>query len=237
MKSLKQEYIERGIIFQDDFGKWNKRCPSCRSAQPYWSYSACINHVKKNTKCNSCSKDGKNNPSFGKSPSSLTRQKLSVSGKGKHQIPCPPDKKKRISETKKKTDISTSSKIGNNQYKRKPYTFPNGTVVWVQGYEPWTLDYLLSSSINPNDIKVSGKERPIISYDWSGSTNRYIPDCFVTSSNMVVETKSPWTWNSKLHQNLSKLTASLDSGYTTRLIIWGHNKTLVLDETFYPNSV
>ena len=236
MKSIKNELVLNGLMWQSPDGRWCKKCPVCSNPQTYWSYSACINKFHQRTKCNSCAKSGTNNPSFGKSPSSITRAKLSATGKGKHQIPCPPEKRRKISETKRKNNDGLLRQNGNNQYKRKPYTFPDGRTEWVQGYEPWTLDYLLSASVSPTDIVIKGTQRPVINYNWSGSFSRYLPDCYIPSTNTIVETKSTWTWKSKLDMNIAKIAGSLSSGYIMRVVIWNSDKTLVSDMVYTPKN-
>jgi hypothetical protein len=140
---------------------------------------------------------------------------------------CPTDRRKRISDTKKKNPTS----IGSNQFKWKSYTFPDGRIENVQGWEPWTLDLLLSSSISPTEIKIKN-DRPVIFYNWSGSIYRYLPDCYISSSNTIVETKSSWTWKINESQNLSKLSSSLDCGYNVRLVIWEDGRKLISDKTY-----
>lgn len=92
--------------------------------------------------------------------------------------------------------------------------------------------FLLSSSIDFNDIKINHSDKPVIFYNWSGSMHRYFPDCYLPKLNMIVETKSPWTWEFQKDRNLSKVSASLDNGYDVRLITWEatrNSQTLVSD--------
>jgi len=122
--------------------------------------------------------------------------------------------------------------MSNNRWERKPYTFPNGKKVKVQGYECWTLDFLISSSLQEDDIKVDTKDKPKIFYNWNGQSKRYYPDCYISSSNTIVETKSDWTWNMEVEKNEAKITGSLQCGHDVRFIIWGHNKRLISDATY-----
>ena len=122
--------------------------------------------------------------------------------------------------------------MSNNRWERKSYIFPSGQQVKVQGYECWTLDFLISSSVQENDIKVNTQEKPKIFYDWNGQLKRYYPDCYISSSNTIVETKSDWTWNMEVEKNEAKITGSIQSGHNVRFIIWGHNKKLISDTTY-----
>jgi hypothetical protein len=114
-----------------------------------------------------------------------------------------------------------------NGFKWKTYTFPDGRIEKVQGYEPLTLNYLLSNNINTNDIKTNTNQKPIIDYEWSGSIHRYFPDCYVSSSNTIVETKSTWTWKFQKEQNLAKVQGSLQSGYNIEFFIWDSKNNLI----------
>lgn len=121
--------------------------------------------------------------------------------------------------------------LNHKGFKRKEYIFPNGRKELVQGYEPWTLDYLLNTTII-EDIIVSGKDKPIISYNYEGKLRNYFPDCFILSSNTIVETKSTWTMKKQMEQNFSKISGSLESGYNIRFLVWDKNKYLVSDITY-----
>lgn len=117
----------------------------------------------------------------------------------------------------------------NNGFKWKSFMFPDGRIERVQGYEPLTIAYLLSSSIDPDSVKLKQSEKPVIQYEWSGSIHRYFPDCYLTDSNVVVETKSTHTWDFQKDQNQAKIKGALDAGYTMRVIIWDRKKTLKSD--------
>ena len=119
----------------------------------------------------------------------------------------------------------------NNGFKWKSYTFPNGKVEQVQGYEPLTISYLLLS-ISSSNIILNRKEKPIIFYEWSGSTHRYFPDCYLPQFNTIVETKSSYTWGFQKEQNFAKITGSLQNGYNIRFIIWNRDKSLASDITY-----
>jgi len=119
---------------------------------------------------------------------------------------------------------------GSNQFLWKNYTFPNGRIEKTQGYEPWTLDYLLSSGICDSDIIIRG--RPIITYNVHNVSRRYFPDCYLKTSNTLVETKSVWTWNSKKKETLAKIKGAIKCGYNIRVIIWDSAHHIVSDKTY-----
>jgi len=124
--------------------------------------------------------------------------------------------------------------INKSGYKYKPYIFSNGRVEKIQGYESYTLNYLISSSVSPNDIKIKHKEKPKINYEFGGIIHPYIPDAYISSSNTIVETKSSWTWKSYLNKNMAKIKGTTDSGHNMRVIIWKGNGKLISD-TLYPS--
>lgn len=127
--------------------------------------------------------------------------------------------------------------MGNNRWERKVFIFPNGRIEKLQGYEPWTMEYLLSLGVLSDDIKTGSGNRPVIKYGWEGKIKRFYPDCYISSSNTIVETKSDWTWNMETDKNKSKISGSLNAGYGVRFIIWGHNKKLISDTSFSSGSI
>jgi len=123
--------------------------------------------------------------------------------------------------------------INHSGFKRKEYILPNGKREFVQGYEPLTLDYLFSSnSIGPSDIIISGKEKPIISYSYLGRKHNYFPDCYLPTSNTIIETKSTYTWDAHKQQNLAKITGSIEAGFDIRIIIWNNKSNITSDVTY-----
>ena len=116
-------------------------------------------------------------------------------------------------------------------YKRKPYRLGN-EIVMVQGYENLTLDKLIAEGRLPDEIKVYSTDKPQVKYFWSGKERRYYPDCYLPKLNMVVETKSDWTWKSDLDRNMSKINASTDNGYKIRVVVWNGKKQLVSDTIY-----
>lgn len=231
-KRTTQLLIDEKKIWIDKFNKWCRKCPRCFNILNHTQMSHCVYSFRKNIPCISCSKSGKNNPNYGKLKTHETKEKIRVSNLGKHV--CSEEYRKKLSKSQINSKNNYFIKTnGKNNYKWKLYTFPNGKKVKVQGHEPHTLNYLLSNSID--DIKVKSSEKPTIFYNWSGSLHRYLPDCYLSNSNTIVETKSPWTWESQKDRNIAKINGSLNSGYDVRVIIWEttrYSKKLISDTTY-----
>lgn len=97
------------------------------------------------------------------------------------------------------------------------YTFPSGRKEYVQGYEGYVLNELLSSGFSEQDIVIGKRNMPKIYYEFEGK-RRYYPDIFIPRLNWILEVKSPVTlvvnrsgeriWE----QNLAKRKACLDLG-------------------------
>lgn len=122
-------------------------------------------------------------------------------------------------------------KITKSGHRYRPYIFSDGRVEMVQGYEPLTLNYLISQSIDASTIKIKHSEKPVVSYQYNG-VKKYYPDAFISNTQTIVETKSTWTWNNAIDQNKAKIKGTTESGYNMRVIIWNGSQKLVSD-TFY----
>lgn len=80
-------------------------------------------------------------------------------------------------------------------YKLKEYVFPCGTVVEVQGYEPYALDMLVAMDYTFDDITIAKHAVPNIWYDaLDGKKKRYYPDIYIERENTIIEVKSDYTW-------------------------------------------
>ena len=175
-----------------------------------------------------------------KPKSAETRQKISEFHKGK---PLSEETKNKISKTLKGRIFSeeTKKKMSNaalkymqsfnykNRYKLKTFVFSNGRDEKIQGYEPWTLDLLLKEGIKDDDIKII--DRPVISYYYNYYRN-YCPDCYIKSTNTIVETKSNWTFQQHIELNKAKWNATVDGGYNLRILIWDRQHNLIKDEMY-----
>ena len=111
--------------------------------------------------------------------------------------------------------------VEKTKYQRKSYILPNGETIKVQGYEPWTLDKLIKKEHTPiENIKIKTLDKPKIKYNFNGKYMWYYPDCYLSNSNTIVETKSNYTWSADLERNRAKLNAAKKEGYNVRLIVW-----------------
>jgi len=230
-----------------------RKCPSCKRVLYYSNKYKLQRAISKNSMCYSCSK-------IGIIQSQETRQKRSNSLGGHNYyksrigVKHSDERKVNISksmrgrrlteEHKKKISLSNKGKkktadhIHNfmlgcekSLYKRKPYILGNETVL-IQGYENLSLDKLISESIPISEIKVKIVDKPRILYLWNGKEHWYYPDCYLSNSNTIVETKSDWTWKSCFEKNQEKIKSSQNYGYNVRVIIWNGKKELVSDTTY-----
>ena len=228
-----KKLLGRGIIWIDKSEIWHRKCPMCAKILSYSKIEKCVYAHKRKWLCLSCSKRGAKHPGYGKPKSIETVEKIKKSNIGKHV--CSTEYRKRLSEIQLKSGKNHFiNNGGTNKFKRKPYILPNGEVVKVQGYEPFTIDLLLSNQVDPSDMKLRLKDKPKITYEWSGSVHTYIPDCYLPKINTVVETKSPWTWDFQKDRNTAKISGSLAAGYDVRVITWEatrYRHTLISDIT------
>ena len=79
------------------------------------------------------------------------------------------------------------------QYKK--YTMPDGTIVNVQGYEPYALDILLKIYKQEEIITLRTGMPEIWYYTENKKKHRYYPDIFIPKENLIIEVKSKWTYD------------------------------------------
>jgi hypothetical protein len=107
----------------------------------------------------------------------------------------------------------------------KEYIMPSGDVVKIQGYENRTIDLLLKSNYNENDLIISTKEinkhtGKIIYIDKDNKQHKYYPDLFCISENKIYETKSDYIFTKELEKNFQKRKACLDMGFNFEFYIF-----------------
>lgn len=100
-------------------------------------------------------------------------------------------------------------KVLSKLYSTKKYTFPNGRIVNIQGYEHFAIDKLLKDGIDENDIFVEDEVQTIKYKLTDVKTNKkekhiYYPDIYLKSKNKIIEVKSIWTYNKDAYKNYKK---------------------------------
>jgi len=113
-----------------------------------------------------------------------------------------------------------SSNKTNYKYRIRNYKCPSGKILKIQGYENKTLDLLFKLGIKENDIVVGMDKVPKITYKYKRKSYTYIPDCYIKSLNLLIETKSIYTLRHGLYRNLAKMEACIKQGYKFQFHIW-----------------
>jgi hypothetical protein len=107
-------------------------------------------------------------------------------------------------------------------FSSKPYTFPSGRTVTVQGYEGFAIDLLLSEGIVEDEDEIEVESRKMPTYNYIGidcAVHRYFPDIWIPTKNTIIEVKSTYTYQANLEVNLLKAQAVRDAGQIYRLMI------------------
>jgi len=103
-----------------------------------------------------------------------------------------------------------------NAKKYKEFVMPSGTILKVQGYEPFALKELLMR-YSEEQIKTNRKDVPRIEYVVDSKKRYYFPDIFIPHENKIIEVKSTWTYKCKADNIELKGNACIDSGYKYEL--------------------
>jgi len=114
-----------------------------------------------------------------------------------------------VSEFAEKCQSATTKK----SYQYKNYTLPSGKIIKLQGYENKTFNKLFTLGYSECDIKYKKSDMPEIWYYLNGVKRRYYPDFFVPKDNLIIETKSKYTYEVEREQNLKKFEATKQLGY------------------------
>lgn len=117
-----------------------------------------------------------------------------------------------------------------NTCKLKDYTFPCGTVVQVQGYEPWALDELVNLGYTKLDIVTEKKDVPELWYEKEGTRRRYFCDIYIPKENKMIEVKSTYTYQHHSGNVQEKAQASVDAGFDYEIWVYDEdgNKEVVV---------
>ena len=109
-------------------------------------------------------------------------------------------------------------------FKNKPYVFPNGRTVLIQGYEHFAINRLLLTH-DENDI-LTDNEITYTHEFWythDGKLHRYYPDILIISEQKIIEVKSEYTLNINPVILELKMEAVFSAGFEMEL--WVFNRT------------
>jgi hypothetical protein len=111
----------------------------------------------------------------------------------------------------------------------KPYTFPSGRVIHIQGYENYALDYLLTGKyicrfdpsliFNEDNIQV-GCEMESVVYIHQEEVSVYHPDAHIKDTNIYIETKSTYWLERDLQRNLAKFYGTCKEGFKLVVMVF-----------------
>jgi len=122
-------------------------------------------------------------------------------------------------------------------FKSKPYTFPNGRAVLVQGYEIRCIESLLQD-YEEDEIVIGAENMPEIWYHnpEKNKNSRYYPDIYLPDHNILIEVKSDYTYNKELAKNLAKFSTVAKLGFTLHLYVY-NKKELLYKHIYKPNGI
>lgn len=113
------------------------------------------------------------------------------------------------------------------KFKWKTYIYPSGNTIKYQGYENFGLDLLLSKQYHENEIITDRKYIPKIKYiDFDGKIRRYCADMWIPKDNLLIETKSNFTYILHKENIHYKKIGVISSGYNFQLFVFNDDGTL-----------
>lgn len=119
-----------------------------------------------------------------------------------------------------------AEKASKNAYLSKPFTFPCGNVIHVQGYEHFALELLVQQGKTFEDITTDRRYVPEIWYELENKKHRYFCDIFMHKEHKIIEVKSTWTFEKKQDNIPHKAQACLDEGFEYEIWIFDGKKNL-----------
>lgn len=102
-------------------------------------------------------------------------------------------------------------------FKRKDYVFPSGITWSIQGDEGNIITYLLSNGYSEEQLT---QDAPVIDYKFAGRRRKHFPDLYIPSENLIIEVKSPFTFEREKNKNEAKISAAIAAGYEYHFYIW-----------------
>lgn len=113
-----------------------------------------------------------------------------------------------------------AEKASRNSFLRRDYTLPSGNVIGIQGYEDKVLDNLLQH-YTEEDIKYKRTDMPEIWYiGLDGKYHKYYPDFYIERDNLIIETKSVYTYTIECQEFHMKRKAVEYLGYNFKSYIY-----------------
>lgn len=118
------------------------------------------------------------------------------------------------------------SKAMKSAFSSKPYEYPSGNVVYIQGYEHYALNDLLESGIEENDIVIGNGVVECVNYEYGGKKRVYFPDIYIKSLDLLIEVKSTYTYEKDKEKNDRKFEAACKN-HNFELRIYGPKGNLI----------
>lgn len=123
------------------------------------------------------------------------------------------------------------------RFKFKDYTFEDGTVQNVQGYEPYALQRLERMGEVASDILTGKGEVPAVWYETKGKRHRYFVDIFVPKEKLLIEVKSTYTLKNDFEKIRATREQSEALGYEFKLWVFDAKGHLVAENCDQCNLV
>ena len=121
-----------------------------------------------------------------------------------------------------------AEKIFKSRFKRKPFDFPSGKIVKVQGYEHFCLRDLIEQKIEEEDIVTDIKQVPEVWWeDEEKKKHRYYTDIYIKSQNKCIEVKSKYTFEKEKEEVLCKQQAVKNIGIHCEVWIYNRKGKLI----------
>ena len=108
----------------------------------------------------------------------------------------------------------------NTAFKRKLFTFASGVEIYIQGYEAFALDLLITQGVKEEDLLLGFDTMPRIMYESDGKIHRYYPDIFIPSQSKIVEVKSEYTYDTHRDVTHLKIQACHVAGFNAEIWIF-----------------
>lgn len=113
-------------------------------------------------------------------------------------------------------------------FKYKEYMFPSGKIELVQGYENLALNYIMNNGIfKENEIEIHNDLVPLIEYYFKNKTRVHYIDIYIKSINLIIEVKSPYTFNKEVDKIYAKQEAAKELGFGYEIWVFDGNGEII----------